>query len=674
MSEPQTSSLPELLAQEHKHRRRRKRSLKSRLKRRIRNFNFKIVLIIMVSVAAVLIMGTLLLTVSARNRVLESQENLERIVSDIQRSTSADLTISDFDRLQASVYDFSRSLTSAKRQTLFLRPFAFLNADLETYLKTVDAAQELTLGAQAMLTGLEPTLRFLVQDEEGELVVLQLSSAERAVELLDLGQGRFLSAEQHLNNAQSQIDKLKLAEVSPDLLLTVDRLIKYNADLREINSLLLDSPELLTVALGLDEEQSYLILSQNSDELRPSGGYISTYGWMTVRNGSIVDYDYSPTTESSPNPPPLSLAEQIKVPDWWIAYGQPIYAAWDGSWYADFPSTAELAAWYYEKGGNPHAPVDGVIGIDIVGFEYLLEGLESVEVPGYGVTVTPENFREVVYDIRAEGEGELPHKRFVSALYKQILNEWQSAEADSVDMRQAVFRALQEKHIMLYFTGDETRLNWALDQLNWSGKQESGDQHDYLMLADANLGSKSNRSVIRQLVYDVEIQPDGKLNSRAAITFDFPARVAEVDPAVKPAHYGSDINYHGILQVFVPANSTLSSSDNQGLAPDVVQTPTHTEFVTRTYLEYNSSIRLQFAYTTPVLVESMGPYRRYKLTIQKQPGMLDEVVSVQVKLPPGVEVIHTSPEVADSYTLEQPILEFRLDLLSDATIEILYAE
>jgi hypothetical protein len=226
---------------------------------------------------------------------------------------------------------------------------------------------------------------------------------------------------------------------------------------------------------------------------------------------------------------------------------------------------------------------------------------------------------------------------------------------------------------MIYFTGEQAQLNWALDELRWSGSQDAGDQTDYLMIADANLGSKSNRSVLRQLIYDVEILPDGTLNSRAAITFDFPAHVAEADPAVSPAHY-SDINYHGILQVFAPANSTLSSSENQGLAPEIVQTATHTEFVTRTYIEYNSSERLQFSYTTPVLVESFGPYRRYELVIQKQPGTLNEMVSVQIKLPPGATVIHTTPDVADSYTLEQPILEFRLDLLSDERIEIIYAE
>jgi hypothetical protein len=669
------SSLPQLLVQEDQRRRRRRRHRGPvrKLWRRVRRLNFVLIGIVVVSVLAVLAMGTLLLTLSARSQVADSQDNLERVLSDIGRKPSEELTLSDFDRVQASVRDLNTSITNARRLTGFLRPFAFLSAEWETYFEALDVAQALTLCANDMLAGTEPTLRFLSEGAENDAVRLQLSSAERSVELLHLGQGRFLSARRRLETAKTQLDDLKLADISPDLLVTVDLLIRYHQDLQDINDLLLDAPELLTVALGLEDTQTYLVLSQNSDELRPSGGYISTYGWMIIRNGRIVNYDYSPTTATSPNPPPDALAEQVEVPAWWISYREPLYAAWDGSWHIDFPSTARLAAWYYNNGDNPQAPVDGVIAIDMVGFNYLLEGLESVTVPGYDVPVTPENFREVVYEIRASGDGDRPHKEFLATLYKQILTDWQAPETDSVAMRRAMFRALQEKHIMIYFTGDRANFNAALDELGWSGQQQAGVGRDYLAVADANLGSKSNQSVVRQLVYDVEILADGTLDSRATVDYDFSAHRAEADPAVAPAHY-SNINYHSILQVFVPAGSTLTGQHNLRFDPTIDHTETHTNFISLIRIDYNSSERFQFSYTTPELVERIGPYRRYELVIQKQPGTLNELASVQVKLPPGAEVIHTSPDVAASYTLDQPILEFQLEMLSDESIVILYAD
>lgn len=678
LSDQETPSpLAPSLEQEHQlHRRRRRHKgrfrILRRFKRRLMHLNWKITLLVVVGVSASLIMGVLVLVTNARNQVESSWESLDRVLSEINNKPGTELTLEDFQQLQAGMRDLDSSLSTARKQTFLLRPFKFLSADLAVALDSLDVAQELTQAANAMLDGAEPTFRFLTESEAENAVEIQLSSGERVVELLRLGRGKFLNAQAQLDATQKKIDLLNLADVSVDLFVTVDSLSQRYDQIQELNSLLLDSPELLTAALGLEDTETYLVLAQNSDELRPSGGYISTYGWMTVRNGRIVDYDYSPTTATSPNPPPAQMASEIEVPDWWIAYGEPIYAAWDGSWYADFPATAEMAAWYYDNGDNPQSPVDGVIGIDMVGFEYILGGLGSVTLPEYNVIVSPENFRDVVYEIRAEGEGDLPHKRFVAALYKQILADWRSVDSSrSADVRRAVFQALQEKHIMIYFTGDASSLNKAADDLGWAGKQDPGTQYDYLMVADANLGSKSSRSVIRQLTYDVEILSDGSLNSRASVAYDFSAQVAESDPAVRPAHY-TDINYHTMLQLFAPVGSQLDSARNFDIDPTQVSTETHTIYVSLVQIDYDSSERYQLTYSTPVLVEKIGPYRRYKLLLQKQPGTLNENVSVTIKLPAGASVQHTSPEPDASYTLEQPVLEFRVNLTTDEWIEVIY--
>ena len=678
MSDTEIPSLPEVLESQQelvRHKRRRRRSTASRWMRKIRRLlprtDLRIAALMVISFTAALGMGGLVLSINARNRVDSSWQSLNRIWSSLQEEPGTELTLADFDRLQSGVNDLNGSLASAKRQTVFLHPFTRLSANLDVTLKTLDAAQQLSWAASDILTGMGPTLFFLTEGEKEETVTTQLSSGERIVELLGLGRGRFIDAEQRLASAQSIIDTLDLAHASPSVLVTVDEMSQYHDQLLDINHMLSDSPDLLTSALGLTGTKTYLILSQNSDELRPSGGYISTYGWLTVRNGRLADYSYSPTTSTSPNPPPDRLASDVQVPSWWIQYGQPIYAAWDGSWYADFPSTARMAAWYYDNGDNPHSPVDGVIGIDVAGFEYFLQGLGEVVVPEYNEVVTADNFREVIYRIRAEGEGDLEHKRFLAALYGEILSAWQSADQQtSIEVRGALLRALQEKHIMIYFTDDS--LNKAIDVLGWSGKQNPGTTNDYLQVVDANLGNKANRSVIRQWTYDVEIMSDGTLHSRTAVAYDYSARVAEQDPAARPEH--GSINYNSILQVFVPADSVLTGTNNLRFEPSVVPLGTHADIVARVGVEYNQSERFQFSYTTPVLVEGFGPYRRYKLVLQKQPGTLNELASVQITLPSSARVIHTSPKASASYSLEQPILEFRVDLTTDQEIEVIFAQ
>ncbi len=192
--------------------------------------------------------------------------------------------------------------------------------------------------------------------------------------------------------------------------------------------------------------------------------------------------------------------------------------------------------------------MDGVVSIDLYGFEYILQGLGSVTVPDYNEVVTPDNFRDVVYRIRESGAPDLPHKRFLAAFYKELFKEWQNVTPDkSSAVFSAIFRALREKHIMLYFK--DSKLNDVVDLLGWSGKQDVALDHDYLMVADTNMGSKSDRSVIRQQTYDVQIQNDNTLQSRTSLEYDFPASVAQKDPGFNSKNY-DNINYFNTLQLF----------------------------------------------------------------------------------------------------------------------------
>ncbi|MHB8752975.1 MAG: DUF4012 domain-containing protein, partial [Aggregatilineales bacterium] len=370
-----------------------------------------------------------------------------------------------------------------------------------------------------------------------------------------------------------------------------------------------------------------------------------------------------------PSPPPDSFVSQLTIPNWWIQYQHPIYTAWDGSWYADFPSTAKMAAWFYDNGQNPRSPLDGVIGIDIPGFEDLLGAIGSVTVPGYGDTVTAENFRQVIYKIR-EGGGDAPHKAFLAALYKQILSDWQTLAQDkSSKLFGAILKALQEKHVMLYFKDD--KLNQAVNVLGWSGAQAPARNNDYVMVADTNLGNKSNSSITRQLTYDVQIQADGSLKSRLSVGYDYPASVAAHDPAVNPLNY-SDINYFNTMQVFVPAGAVLSDTKDLQAAVNTVNGPDNTEFVTLVEVKFDSTARYQFSYSTLPLVQSAGIYHHYRLLLQKQAGMIGESAEVQVTLPPNATIVSVTPDVVASYNLGQPVAVFRVQLTTDQWIDLVY--
>lgn len=566
------------------------------------------------------------------------------------------------------------TLGSVQRQVGVVRPLLKFDSNIQATFASMDATRNLAQAANELLSGVQPALFFLMGRENGGASVAPISSGERLVELLRIGRPSFLRAQTYLDNALRLIDAVDTSDLSTDALLQVEALESYRAQLSSIQSILMISPDLLTSALGLDSDRSYLVLSQNSDELRPSGGYISTYGWITVRRGRIVDYNYRATTATSPNPPPAAFANQIDIPDWWISYAEPIYAAWDGSWSPDFPTTASMAMAFYNAGNNPHSPVDGVISIDIVAFEYILKALGQVTVPSYNVVVNTSNFRDVVYDIRAFGEGDTPHKQFLAALYRQIFADWQATASDpqkSAEILSALLRAVQEKHIMLSFVDEN--VNDAIALLGWSGRQSEAVGRDYLMVVDANLGNKSNSSIHRQVIYDVDIQSDQSVLSRATILYDYAASEAANDPAVNEAYHGR-LDYNNLLQVYVPMNGALNEVTGDIIAPSLVSNTVNSQIVGRVQVPFDTSARVQFAYTTPNVVESQGKFKRYQLLIQKQPGMRTELVAVQVTLPPDASIVSVSPAAVASYNIGQPILEFRFNMTSDQQIEIVYTE
>lgn len=655
--------------------RRRPRSRSSKMKKILKKIgkrlSFRIIAISLLIIFTVTSITLAALIADSVSELRNAWQSFNRVLDTISASDGTTLTLDDFNRLETSAEELSSRLLTTSQRIRAVNPILSLNADWSISADVIDVSLELANATNSMLDGLQPALNFMVQGETDEAVTARISSGERLVELIDLGYGQFLSASENLEEAELRLADIVLNTVSSELLLQVESLSDYQQQLTAINQILINSPDLLNTLLGLDTERSYLVLAQNNDELRPSGGYVSTYGWFTVRSGRIINYNYSPTTTTSPRSPDADFLEEqgIVIPDWWIRYNQPVYAAWDGSWFADFPSTADMAMSYYNAGDNPQASVDGVLAIDITGFELMLDALGEVSVEGYDTVVTTENFRELVYNIRAFGQGETPHKQFVASIYRSIFQEWSEIDQERTpELLGALIEGFRQKHIMFYFEDNE--LNLAIDTLGWSGRQQPAYNHDYLLIADANLGNKSNSSVDQSITYDVEILPDGVLNSRLAITVEYFDDIASLDPAIDPQYHGP-LDYRSLLQVFLPVGVSVSDVENIGNYRLLGQV-NHSLFVNSSVVEYDSGERYLLHYTTPSLIQTIGDLQTYRLLVQKQPGSRSQVLSVQVRLPEDAQLVFTSPEADASYNLEQPIIDFRLELNTDMWIEVAY--
>jgi len=116
-------------------------------------------------------------------------------------------------------------------------------------------------------------------------------------------------------------------------------------------------------------ERVLLLLAQNSDELRATGGYISSFGILTLEDGVPVDFSLVDADRledwTKPHPePPEPLREYMDI-DLWVTR--------DGNWWPDFTRSAEAVADLYTL--NHDVPVDTVVAVDFAGAVRLLEAL-----------------------------------------------------------------------------------------------------------------------------------------------------------------------------------------------------------------------------------------------------------------------------------------------------------
>lgn len=618
----------------------------------------------------VAIVTVAILLVDSTTRVNSAWEGTNRILLNISNKPGTDLTLNDFNRLSGTVSDFTLQLRRAESRVNLVAPIVRVPANGRVTLDLLAVTRELAQAANAMLEGAEPTIVFITSGEDDDEVVASgVSSGERIVELLDIGQGRFRTARDHLAEAERILDTIDVTNASPDIGLQLEQIRAYHGQLQEINQLLFAAPDLLTTLLGLDSQRTYLLLFPNNDELRPSGGYNSEWGWLTVNSGRITNINVAETSAVSPNPPPESFVNTFTIPDWWIPYREPVYAAWDGSWYADFPSTAALASGYYTNGGNPFSPTSGIISIDVSGFEFILQGVGEVLVPGYGRVIDTENFREILYtpSMQSIGLNAPQSDSFRTAAFRAILTAWQNLPPDQTPlMLGALLQAVQEKHLMLYVED----ANDAIEILGWGGQQITPENHDYLMIVDANVsGATTSQSVVRNTTYDATINADGTVDGRLSVRYDFSAEAIADNPAIQDPPR----TYANLMQVFFAPDTDVTGTDDLDDFT-MVDTESHTALVSQFNVGYDEVERFIIQTTTPPVVDDIGAYKRYRLLIQKQAGIPTQEVTVQVQLPEGARFISATPEADATFELENLTLDFRLEVVNDMMIEVIYAD
>ena len=451
-----------------------------------------------------------------------------------------------------------------------------------------------------------------------------------AATALTEAQEKTLLAEAHLKKADTNIFGGRLAPKFK-LLEEVTAALKETTPL--VKTLTLELPEIL----GSEAPKTYLLVFQNSNELRPTGGFIGSYGKLVLNKGQIeklvVDDVYNLDglleTKGVDIEPPAPLKTHLGVDRWLMR---------DANWSPDFPTSAEQIRYFYSQAMGDK--IDGVLGLDLNIVQNLLELTGPIYLAQFNESVTTDNFFEKT-EFHSEADyysGSPQKKTFLSLLSAKLLEKVLQLETEDFGkLAQIVKNSLGERHFLVYFPGGEVAN--ILAQKNWDGGVRSF-AGDYLMVVDANVGAtKANYYVKRNLNYTVK-------NIDRQGTWEGVLTVNYVHGAASNAWPGGA--YKNYLQVYVPKGSVLKkvAKSSEGVdtkALDVTAEVDQTEengktvFGTVFTLDAGKSLSVTFTYDLPS--NTLSTEKSRALLVQKQPGTVADPLTVDFLTPFGKEVV-----------------------------------
>lgn len=485
---------------------------------------------------------------------------------------------------------------------------------------------------------------------------------------------------QHLALVQAQLDSLLVSQRFPFQSGSVqDMGHRGLVALARVRGLIGYTEKLLALypqMAGFRRKQTYLVLLQNSMELRPTGGFIGSLLLLSFVDGKVDDMHvvdvYTADGQLKGHiDPPLPIREIMGQEHWYLR---------DSNWDPDFSVSGRQAAWFYEK--EMGQSVDGVIAVSLPFVTNLLHVIGPVEVPDFNERISEGNFfaKSLLYTQTDFFPGSTQKKDFLGALTTALLLRITSDRGISAgQLVRSIADSIQARDAQFYFT--DPALEQLVTQWSWDGgvhvglcqpiAHESTCIGDGIGVIEANLGiNKVNYFVTHEALSDVTIEDDGTV--RQTLTL----KIHNTSPA--PVSEGGG-TYQAYIRLYYPQDTEIHTVKLDGtdvpfrpVKPGVPQAPyletgiTGSSFVVSVPFATAPRQERQLMVETSRALPTMRSAESYQFTIRKQAG---------VSIYPWHVVLHyplSWTALSEGGIAKQGILEYNTDLTKDENIHVLF--
>ncbi len=403
--------------------------------------------------------------------------------------------------------------------------------------------------------------------------------------------------------------------------------------------------KLMPELLGLDGKQrEYMILFQNDSELRPTGGFIGSYGLLNFKSGKLTSFEIKDIYEADGQlkghvEPPWEIKKHLGEANWFMR---------DANWKADFVKSAADIQWFLEK--ETGKKVNGVIGIDLAVVRAMLKATGEIYVPDFKEKINEGNLYEQA-EFYAETKffpGSVQKASFLGALGKQLFEEIKNLNAEKrLVLVQSMLDLLDKNDLQLAI--NETETAKRLMDLNWDGRVYNGKCSgencvmDYWYAVEANVGvNKANYFVKRNMEESTEIT-NNYINRVIKINYENTAKNTEWP--------GGD--YKNYMRLYLPKEVDVSQiSVMDGNDTSIKKIYGSDEI---TIKEVDGKKEVGFLVMVPVLkkrilevkyssqVNNTGKTFTYMKYIQKQPGTGETGIVSLVTYPDSWQPLQVEP-------------------------------
>lgn len=488
------------------------------------------------------------------------------------------------------------------------------------------AGKEIALGLSPLLDQPPPNLS-------------SMSFPERLSQALQDGQPHFVLAGQYFDLA-SQVRNRINADLLPESLQPMYEKLDTNYTLFEAGVQLLQSAPSL---LGSGHSQTYLVLAQNRDELRATGGFISGIGLVTLQNGKINQFSlgdsYAVDDFTKPYPTPPEALHRFMLADYWLTR--------DANWSPDFPTSArQVQELYTLSTGNE---TQGVIAFNQLLIKGVLQVIGPIQVPGTDEPISADNVENYMRQAWApepqqglSGEWWLHRKDFMQQLGNVIIEKALtiSDQQQLLGLLSSITHLIDQGQLLIYMN-DPTAQS-VLAKAHWDGAMQPG-AGDYLYLVDSNVGfNKVDSLVTRSIDYYVDLSDINHPTGR--VTLSYQNTGSGNTPCKQVASYGTgtylDMQlrcYWDYWRLYTPTGTVLEDSDAQPVAAEMLLNGQSWSgqvekcsgeagtqcFAGLLVLPQSQSSQIQISYSLPqsVLQTLNKDYFSYSLSVQVQPGL-----------------------------------------------------